>query len=66
MLYCSGNLEAGVLLARFFLPPAATPVNFDIAGVGRDSIKQGFTLIAVTLVAHIEDLSSGLCVNIRS
>lgn len=49
------NLEAGVLLRDFSTAGSNAGKFFDIAGVGRDSIKQGFTLIAVTLVAHIED-----------
>ena len=45
-----------MLLRDFFHRRQQRRQVFDIAGVGRDGVEKRFTLIAVTLVAHIENL----------
>ncbi|SAJ30348.1 Uncharacterised protein [Enterobacter cloacae] len=50
------DLEAGVLLGDFFHRRQQSRQVFDVAGIGGNSVKQRFALIAVTLVAHVENL----------
>ncbi len=50
------DLEAGVLLGDFLHRRQQGRQVFNIAGVGGNSIEQRFTLVAVALVAHIENL----------
>ena len=50
------DLEAGVLLRDFFHRRQQSRQVFDVAGIGGNSVKQRFALIAVTLVAHVENL----------
>lgn len=49
------DLEAGVLLRDFFHRGQQCRQVFNIAGVGRDGVEKRFALIAVTLVAHVEN-----------
>lgn len=49
------DLEAGMFL-RDFSTAGSSAAVFNIAGVRRDGVEQRFTLIAVTLVAHVENL----------
>ena len=50
------DLEAGVLLRDFFYRRQQGRQVFNVAGIGGNSVEQRFALIAVTLVAHIENL----------
>ncbi|MNE20710.1 hypothetical protein D3C80_1138440 [compost metagenome] len=50
------DLEAGVFLRDFFDRRQKRRKIIDIAGISRDGVKQGFALIAVALVAHVENL----------
>lgn len=57
MLYCSGWIWKLVCFcAIFFHRGQQRSQVFNIAGVSRDGVEQRFTLIAVTLVAHVENL----------
>ena len=50
------DLEAGVFLGDLFHRRQQGRQVIDIAGVGGNGVEQRFTLVAVALVAHIEDL----------
>ncbi len=49
------NLEAGMLLRDFLNGRQQRRQVLDIAGIRGNSVKQRFTLIAITLVTHVED-----------
>ena len=49
------DLEAGVLLRDFFYRWQQRRQVFNITGVGGNSVKQCFTLIAITLVTHVKN-----------
>ncbi|MNP76984.1 hypothetical protein D3C76_1743210 [compost metagenome] len=50
------DIEAGVLLGNAFYRRQQGGQVFQITGVSADSIEQRLALIAVTLVAHIENI----------
>lgn len=50
------DLEAGVFLRDFLHCRQQRRQVFNITGVGGNGVKQGFTLIAITLVTHIENV----------
>ena len=50
------NLEAGVLLGNFLDRGQQGRQVFNIAGVGGNRVEQRFALVAVALIAHIENL----------
>ncbi len=50
------DLETGVFLGDFFHRRQQGGQVIDIAGVGGNGVEQRFSLVAVALVAHIEDL----------
>lgn len=49
------DLETGVLLRDFFYRWQQRRQVFNITGVGGNSVKQGFTLIAIALVTHVKN-----------
>ncbi|CCK03605.1 hypothetical protein BN129_2290 [Cronobacter sakazakii 701] len=50
------DIKAGVLLGDFLHRRQQGREVFDISGVGADGVEQRFTLIAIALVAHVENL----------
>ena len=49
------DLEAGVLLGDFFHRRQQGRQVLKIAGIGGNSVEQRLALVAVALIAHIED-----------